>query len=162
MNAGHENVDRGETAKFDRLASRWWDPDGESRPLHDLNPVRFAYVAERVALRGARVLDVGCGLGGFLRFLRDETGAESYVTRLDGPRSWVVEEHRVETGKDVFREGDAGDASGKTLAELESELDHRFRRVNDDPIQCQIREAIRLQLRTTHGVADNQEAPPTI
>lgn len=62
----------------------------------------------------------------------------------------------------VYVEGDAGDASGKTLAELESELDHRFRRVNDDPIQCQIREAIRLQLRTTHGVADNQEAPPTI
>ena len=61
----------------------------------------------------------------------------------------------------VYVEGDAGDASGKTLAELEAELDHRFRRVIDDPIQCQIREAIRLQLRTSHGVPDNQEAPPT-
>src|SRR3569623_2731683 len=55
------NVDQTETAKFDRLASRWWDPDGESRPLHDLNPVRFAYVGERVSLRGAKLLDVGCG-----------------------------------------------------------------------------------------------------
>ena len=59
------NVSHAETAKFDRLASRWWDPDGESRPLHDLNPVRLNYVAERVTLKGARVLDVGCG-GGIL------------------------------------------------------------------------------------------------
>ena len=61
----------------------------------------------------------------------------------------------------VFVEGDAGDASGKTLVELEAELEHRFRRVVDDPIQYQIREAIRLQLRATHGVADTPEAPTT-
>lgn len=59
------NVDAAETAKFDRLASRWWDSDGESRPLHDLNPVRFNYIAQRLAPRGAKVLDVGCG-GGIL------------------------------------------------------------------------------------------------
>ena len=59
------NVSAAETAKFDKLARTWWDPDGESRPLHDLNPVRLNYVAERVALKGARVLDVGCG-GGIL------------------------------------------------------------------------------------------------
>jgi len=75
-----ENVDRSETAKFDRLASRWWDPDGESRPLHDLNPVRLAYVAERVSLRGARVLDVGCG-GGLLSEALAAAGAE--VTAID-------------------------------------------------------------------------------
>ncbi len=61
----------------------------------------------------------------------------------------------------VYVEGEAGDASGKTLVELEAELDHRFRQVIDDPIQLQLRETIRLQLRATHGVADNQEAPPT-
>jgi hypothetical protein len=61
----------------------------------------------------------------------------------------------------VYVEGESGDASGKTLAELEAELDYRFRRVVNDAIQCQIREAIRLQLRRTHGLADNQEAPPT-
>lgn len=60
----------------------------------------------------------------------------------------------------VYVEGDAGDASGKTLAELEAELDHRFRRVIDDPLQYQLREAIRLQLRATRGVANPPEASP--
>ncbi|GAB1721604.1 MAG: hypothetical protein GDA65_02580 [Nitrospira sp. CR1.1] len=60
----------------------------------------------------------------------------------------------------LYVEGDAGDASGKTLAELEAELEHRFRRVIDDPLQYQLREAIRLQLRTTHGVAHPPEASP--
>jgi 2-polyprenyl-6-hydroxyphenyl methylase / 3-demethylubiquinone-9 3-methyltransferase len=59
------NADRGELGKFDALASRFWDPNGEFRPLHLLNPVRTAFVAERVPLAGARVLDVGCG-GGLL------------------------------------------------------------------------------------------------
>lgn len=74
------NVDRAETAKFDRLASRWWDPDGESRPLHDLNPVRLAYIAERASLAGARVLDVGCG-GGLLSEALARAGAN--VTAID-------------------------------------------------------------------------------
>ncbi|MFC4822219.1 bifunctional 2-polyprenyl-6-hydroxyphenol methylase/3-demethylubiquinol 3-O-methyltransferase UbiG [Dokdonella ginsengisoli] len=74
------NVDRAETAKFDRLASRWWDPDGESRPLHDLNPVRLGYVAERAALKGARALDVGCG-GGLLSEALARAGAA--VTAID-------------------------------------------------------------------------------
>ena len=52
------NVSAEEISHFDKLAARWWDPDGESRPLHDLNPVRAAYVARRVDLRGARVADV--------------------------------------------------------------------------------------------------------
>ncbi len=59
------NVSHSETSKFDKLASRWWDVDGESRPLHDLNPVRLGYVTSRVNLKGARVVDVGCG-GGIL------------------------------------------------------------------------------------------------
>ncbi|UXI70035.1 bifunctional 2-polyprenyl-6-hydroxyphenol methylase/3-demethylubiquinol 3-O-methyltransferase UbiG [Tahibacter amnicola] len=80
MKPSATNVDPAETAKFDRLAHRWWDPDGESRPLHDLNPVRLAYVAERVALRGARVLDVGCG-GGLLSEALARSGAD--VTGID-------------------------------------------------------------------------------
>lgn len=74
------NVDPAEIAKFGRLAGRWWDPDGESRPLHDLNPVRLAYIAERTALRGARALDVGCG-GGILSESLARAGAE--VTAID-------------------------------------------------------------------------------
>jgi 2-polyprenyl-6-hydroxyphenyl methylase/3-demethylubiquinone-9 3-methyltransferase len=74
------NVNPAETAKFDRLAARWWDPDGESRPLHDLNPVRLAYVADRMALKGLRALDVGCG-GGLLSEALARAGA--HVTAID-------------------------------------------------------------------------------
>ncbi|TAL84290.1 MAG: bifunctional 2-polyprenyl-6-hydroxyphenol methylase/3-demethylubiquinol 3-O-methyltransferase UbiG [Rhodanobacter sp.] len=78
------NVSADEIARFDQLASRWWDPDGESRPLHDLNPVRTAYVAARVDLRLARVADVGCG-GGLLSEALARAGAS--VTGIDlGPK----------------------------------------------------------------------------
>jgi 2-polyprenyl-6-hydroxyphenyl methylase / 3-demethylubiquinone-9 3-methyltransferase len=74
------NVSPAEIARFDSLAARWWDPDGESRPLHDLNPVRAAYVAARVDLRAARVADVGCG-GGLLSEALARAGAK--VTGID-------------------------------------------------------------------------------
>lgn len=69
------NVSHDEIARFDKLAARWWDPDGESRPLHDLNPVRTAYVAARVSLKDARVADVGCG-GGLLSEALARAGAD--------------------------------------------------------------------------------------
>ena len=74
------NVSAEEIARFEKLAARWWDPDGESRPLHDLNPVRAAYVAGRVNLRGAKVADVGCG-GGLLSEALARAGA--HVTAID-------------------------------------------------------------------------------
>ncbi len=74
------NVSPEEIARFGKLAARWWDPDGESRPLHDLNPVRAAYVAARVDLRNARVADVGCG-GGLLSEAVARAGAR--VTGID-------------------------------------------------------------------------------
>lgn len=80
MNAAARNVDPEELARFGKLAHRWWDPDGESRPLHDLNPVRLAFVAERVVLRGACVADVGCG-GGLLSEALAKAGAD--VTAID-------------------------------------------------------------------------------
>ena len=101
------NVDPAETAKFDKLARGWWDPEGESRPLHDLNPVRFDYIAERVVLRGARVLDVGCG-GGILAEALARAGAE--VTGIDlAPRVLEVARlHLHESGLRVaYREIDA-------------------------------------------------------
>ncbi len=76
----HENVSADEIARFDSLAARWWDPDGESRPLHDLNPVRAAYIAERADLRGAKTADVGCG-GGLLSEALTRAGAK--VTGID-------------------------------------------------------------------------------
>jgi len=74
------HADRGELAKFDALAPHFWDPDGEFRPLHLLNPVRARFVAERASLAGARVLDVGCG-GGLLCETLARSGA--LVTGID-------------------------------------------------------------------------------
>lgn len=80
MNEATHNADAEELARFGKLAARWWDPDGESRPLHDLNPVRLAFVAGRVPLRGARVADVGCG-GGLLS--EALAGGGATVTAID-------------------------------------------------------------------------------
>jgi 2-polyprenyl-6-hydroxyphenyl methylase/3-demethylubiquinone-9 3-methyltransferase len=74
------NVSPDEIARFDSLASRWWDPDGESRPLHDLNPVRAAYIAAPVDQRGAKVADLGSG-GGLLSDALARAGAK--VTGID-------------------------------------------------------------------------------
>jgi 2-polyprenyl-6-hydroxyphenyl methylase/3-demethylubiquinone-9 3-methyltransferase len=60
-----QNVDAQELAKFSDLAHRWWDPDSEFRPLHQINPLRLAWIDELAGLRGKHVLDVGCG-GGIL------------------------------------------------------------------------------------------------
>jgi len=80
MNESKANIDPSEQQKFDRIASTWWDPDGESRPLHDLNPARLAYIAERVTLKDKKVIDVGCG-GGILSESLARQGA--IVTGID-------------------------------------------------------------------------------
>lgn len=74
------NVDRNEIAKFDQLASRWWDPHSEFKPLHDINPLRLDFIDQRVGLAGKRVLDVGCG-GGILAESMALRGAR--VTGID-------------------------------------------------------------------------------
>ena len=74
------NVDPAELEKFSQLASRWWDPHGEFRPLHEINPLRLAWIDERAALAGKRVLDVGCG-GGILAEAMAARGAR--VTGID-------------------------------------------------------------------------------
>lgn len=80
MNEITGNIDREEQKKFDSIAASWWDPDGESRALHDLNPARLAYITERVDLKGARVVDVGCG-GGILS--ESMAGQGANVTGID-------------------------------------------------------------------------------
>ena len=98
------NVDRAETAKFDRLAASWWDADGESRPLHDLNPVRLGYIAERAALKGARALDVGCG-GGLLSEALARAGAQVIAIDLAPAVLDVARLHLHESGLNVdYRE----------------------------------------------------------
>jgi len=74
------NVDQDEIAKFEELASRWWDRDSEFKPLHDINPLRTEFIRERTTLADARVLDVGCG-GGILAEAIANEGAD--VTGID-------------------------------------------------------------------------------
>jgi 2-polyprenyl-6-hydroxyphenyl methylase/3-demethylubiquinone-9 3-methyltransferase len=77
---GAATSDAAEVGKFHALSHKFWDPNGEFKPLHILNPVRARFVAERAQLRGARVLDVGCG-GGLLCETLVQAGAK--VTGID-------------------------------------------------------------------------------
>ena len=80
MTTQSANVDLGEIDKFEQLASRWWDPHSEFRPLHDMNPVRLDFIDQRAGLDGKSVLDVGCG-GGILSESMAARGAT--VTGID-------------------------------------------------------------------------------
>ncbi len=74
------NVNHEELEKFNALAESWWDPKGQFRPLHDINPFRLDYIAARSGIEGGRCLDVGCG-GGLLSEALARKGAE--VTAID-------------------------------------------------------------------------------
>ena len=86
-----ENLDPGEVERFERLADRWWDPEGDFRPLHDINPARLGFIDERAGLRGRAVLDVGCG-GGLLAEAMQRRGAR--VTGIDAGEVAVEIAHR--------------------------------------------------------------------
>lgn len=94
------NVDPAEIAKFDAAAPRWWDPDGEFRPLHDLNPARLAYVESRAGLADRQVLDVGCG-GGLLAEGMARRGARVLGIDLAPEALAVARLHAVESGLPV-------------------------------------------------------------
>jgi 2-polyprenyl-6-hydroxyphenyl methylase / 3-demethylubiquinone-9 3-methyltransferase len=92
-----DNIDAGEIAKFDRLAHRWWDLDGEFKPLHAMNPVRASYLDCRVTLAGKRLLDIGCG-GGIFSEAMAQRGA--LVTGIDMGQNalQVAQLHALESG----------------------------------------------------------------
>jgi 2-polyprenyl-6-hydroxyphenyl methylase/3-demethylubiquinone-9 3-methyltransferase len=94
------NLDPGEAEKFDQLAARWWDPAGDFRPLHDLNGPRMEYIAARVRLQDARLLDVGCG-GGLLCESSALAGAR--VTGIDAAEKplAVARLHAAESALDI-------------------------------------------------------------
>ena len=109
----HEtNVDPAELAKFNELAHRWWDPEGEFRPLHQINPLRLQWIAERAPLEGSTALDVGCG-GGILAEAMAQRGAS--VTGIDlGEKALrIAGLHQLESGVQVRYES----ASAEEYAE---------------------------------------------
>jgi 2-polyprenyl-6-hydroxyphenyl methylase / 3-demethylubiquinone-9 3-methyltransferase len=94
------NVDPAEIAKFDSLASRWWDPTGDFRPLHEINPLRLDYVRQRSTLSGKRVLDIGCGGGILTEAMFAEGARVTGIDMADGPLA-VARLHQAETGSTI-------------------------------------------------------------
>ena len=112
------NVDPQELAKFSELAHRWWDPDSEFRPLHQINPLRLEWIDELAGLKGQRALDVGCG-GGILaeamaRRASHVTGIDLAVRPLG-----VARLHALESGvenieyREIAAEALAAEAPGR-------------------------------------------------
>ncbi|AZS50700.1 bifunctional 2-polyprenyl-6-hydroxyphenol methylase/3-demethylubiquinol 3-O-methyltransferase UbiG [Entomomonas moraniae] len=120
------NVDHAEIAKFEALASRWWDRESEFKPLHEINPLRVNWIEEHVTLAGKKVLDVGCG-GGILSEGMAKRGAS--VTGIDmgeTPLS-VAKLHQLESQVNVeyfkstaeeFAEAHAGEYDVVTCLEM--------------------------------------------
>jgi 2-polyprenyl-6-hydroxyphenyl methylase/3-demethylubiquinone-9 3-methyltransferase len=114
------NVDPAELAKFSELAHRWWDPNSEFKPLHEINPLRLAWIESQAqGLNGRRVVDVGCG-GGLLAEAMARQGA-SHVLGIDLATKplRVAQLHALEAGvanieyREVAAEGLAAEAAGQ-------------------------------------------------
>lgn len=99
------NVDPAELAKFSELAHRWWDPESEFRPLHQINPLRLDWIARQAPLADRQVLDVGCG-GGILAEAMARQGADVLGIDLAGKSLKVAQLHALESGLDnvAYRE----------------------------------------------------------
>ena len=97
----HANVDPAELAKFAALAHRWWDPSGEFKPLHDINPLRLGWIERAVGdLHGKRIVDVGCG-GGILSEAMAFRGARVTGIDLSDKALGVARLHKLESGAEV-------------------------------------------------------------
>ncbi|SEA99283.1 bifunctional 2-polyprenyl-6-hydroxyphenol methylase/3-demethylubiquinol 3-O-methyltransferase UbiG [Alkalimonas amylolytica] len=95
------NVDAAEIAKFNDIASRWWDPDGEFKPLHLLNPTRLGYISDQLGgLFGKSVIDVGCG-GGILAESMARAGARVTGIDMADEALMVARLHALEAGVSV-------------------------------------------------------------
>jgi 2-polyprenyl-6-hydroxyphenyl methylase/3-demethylubiquinone-9 3-methyltransferase len=100
MMSSTANVDPQELAKFGDQAHRWWDPNSEFKPLHDINPLRLGWIDRCVGLNGKRVLDVGCG-GGLLSEGMASCGANVTGIDLSEKPLGVARLHLLESGRSV-------------------------------------------------------------
>ena len=114
MTDASPNIDPEEVAKFDQSASRWWDPNSEYKPLHDINPLRLDYIDQRAPLAGKRVVDVGCG-GGILAESMAARGAQVTGIDMAGAALAVAKLHILESGVTV----DYRQTTAEQLAESE-------------------------------------------
>lgn len=94
------NFDPQEIAKFEELASRWWDPDSEFKPLHEINPLRLEYIDRRSSLKGKTVVDVGCG-GGILAESMALKGANVLGIDMGKAPLSVAQLHKLESGAEL-------------------------------------------------------------
>lgn len=110
--ASAPSVDPAEVARFSAMAAEWWDPTGKFRPLHQLNPVRLAFIRDQIAarygrdplaerpLRGLRVLDIGCG-GGLVAEPMARLGAEVVGIDASAENIGIARAHAAESGLDI-------------------------------------------------------------
>ncbi len=114
------NVDQNEIAKFNDIAARWWDLEGEFKPLHLLNPTRLAYISDQLGgLFGRKVIDVGCG-GGILAESMAQAGASVTAIDMASESLQVARLHALETGVSVdYQQSTAEDFALKAAAQFE-------------------------------------------
>jgi 2-polyprenyl-6-hydroxyphenyl methylase/3-demethylubiquinone-9 3-methyltransferase len=91
------NVDPAEIAKFEALASRWWDPESDFKPLHDLNPVRMNYIDSHINVAGLNIVDIGCGGGILSETLAKRGGFVTGIDMTDAPLK-VAQLHALDGG----------------------------------------------------------------
>lgn len=100
MTAATNNVDADEIEKFERLASRWWDPNSEFKPLHDINPLRLDYIDKLAPLKDRRIIDIGCG-GGLLTEGMALRGAHVIGIDMGKAPLTIARLHQHESGLDI-------------------------------------------------------------
>ena len=119
MTAARQNVDAAEVAKFDALAARWWDPDGEFRPLHEINPLRLDWIRKYANVDGSKVLDIGCG-GGILTEAMAAAGATATGLDMAEKPLAVARLHQIESGLDVnYQQGTAEELASKEAGQYD-------------------------------------------
>jgi 2-polyprenyl-6-hydroxyphenyl methylase/3-demethylubiquinone-9 3-methyltransferase len=100
MTASQANVDQAEIAKFDALASRWWDPTGEFGALHEINPLRLDFIRQRATLTDSSTVDIGCGGGILAESMAKAGAAVTGIDMAEGPLA-VARLHQAESDTDV-------------------------------------------------------------